>query len=341
VKIKLLVGTVIIIAVAGLALLLNWPTSQPSAATTSSAKTGTITKQTLADTKSVSGTLGYGTSTTVTNRVDGTITALADEGSVVKRGQVLYRVDDEPIVLLQGTLPAYRPLRPGVEGADVKQLEQNLKALGYTGFTVDETYNAATAAAVKKWQKKLGLTQTGMVEPGRVVYQPGPIRVEARQASVGAPAQPGEAVLKVTGTDRVVTVKLATTDQRLAKKNAKVTLTLPDGSTKDGTITKVQTIVEAEGQNDVTKIEVTIAMPAVTGFDSASVDTAFTASVRENVLTVPVAALLALAEGGYGVEVVTSAGSHLIAVETGLFASGRVEISGPDVSEGLTVGLPS
>jgi peptidoglycan hydrolase-like protein with peptidoglycan-binding domain len=340
VKIKLLVGSVIVVTVAGLVLLLNWPTTETPQAAIAPVKTGRVTKQTLADTKSVSGTLGYGSSTTVTNRVDGTITALADEGAVVKRGQVLYRVDDQPIVL-QGALPAYRPLRPGVEGADVKQLEQNLRALGYTGFTVDETYNAATASAVKKWQKKLGLPETGMVEPGRVVYQPGLVRVEARQASVGAPAQPGQAVLKVTGTNRVVTVKLDTADQRLAKKDAKVTLTLPDGSTKDGTITRVRTVVETQGQDDVTKIEVTIAMPPVTGFDSASVDTAFTASVRENVLTVPVAALLALAEGGYGIEVITPAGSHLIAVQTGLFANGQVEISGPDVTEGLTVGLPS
>jgi multidrug efflux system membrane fusion protein len=342
VKIKLIVGFVIVAAVAGLVLLLNWPTNEAPEASAAPAKTGKVTKQTLADAKTVSGTLGYGSSTTVTNRLGGTVTALAEEGATVKRGQVLYRVDDEPVVLLQGALPAYRPLRPGVEGADVKQLEQNLKALGYTGFTVDETFNSSTASAVKKWQKKLGLPETGMVEPGRVVYATGPVRVDARQAAIGEPAQPGQAVLKVTGIDRVVTVKLDVADQRLAKKGAKVKLTLPDGAVKDGTISKVQTIVETGGNgSSTTKIEVTVAMPAVTGFDSASVDTAFTASVRENVLTVPIAALLALAEGGYGIEVVTTAGSHLVAVETGLFASGRVEISGPEVTEGLTVGLPS
>ncbi|WP_018588454.1 efflux RND transporter periplasmic adaptor subunit [Salinispora arenicola] len=344
-KIKSLVGVVVVAAVAGLIALLNWPTSHTSDASVTEPKTGTVTKGTLADTKTVSGTLGYGSSTTLSSRVGGTLTALAEVGATVKRGQVLYRVDDQPVVLLQGTLPAYRALRPGVKGADVKQLEQNLKALGYTGFTVDETYSAATATVVKKWQKKLGLPKTGVVEPGRVVYAPGAVRIEARQAAVGDAAQPGQGVLKVSGTDRVVTVKLDVADQRLAKQGVKVKLTLPDGTVKQGTVKKVQTVVETGetgGNGDsTTKIEVTIALPPVTGLDSASVDTAFTASVRENVLTVPVAALLALAEGGYGVEVITPTGSHLIAVETGLFSNGRVEISGPEVTEGLTVGLPS
>ena len=60
-----------------------------------------------------------------------------------------------------------------------------------------------------------------------------------------------------------------------------------------------------------------------------------------DVLTVPVAALVALAEGGYGLQVVDGATSRFVAVETGLFASGRVEVSGAGVAEGATVGMPS
>jgi membrane fusion protein, multidrug efflux system len=62
---------------------------------------------------------------------------------------------------------------------------------------------------------------------------------------------------------------------------------------------------------------------------------------RTHVLTVPVAALLALAEGGYGVQVVEGATTRIVAVETGLFAGGRVEVSGAGISEGMTVGMPS
>jgi hypothetical protein len=59
------------------------------------------------------------------------------------------------------------------------------------------------------------------------------------------------------------------------------------------------------------------------------------------VLTVPVAALLALAEGGYGVQVVGGGTTRIVAVQTGLFAGGRVEVTGDGLAEGQTVGVPS
>jgi hypothetical protein len=59
------------------------------------------------------------------------------------------------------------------------------------------------------------------------------------------------------------------------------------------------------------------------------------------VLTVPVAALLALAEGGYGIEVVEGTTTRIVAVETAMFADGRVEVTGRGLSEGMKVGVPS
>ncbi|GFJ88400.1 hypothetical protein [Phytohabitans rumicis] len=80
---------------------------------------------------------------------------------------------------------------------------------------------------------------------------------------------------------------------------------------------------------------------ALAALDAATVDVAFTASERKDVLTVPVAALLALAEGGYGVQVVDGGSARIAAVQTGLFASGRVEVTGDGLTEGATVGMPS
>jgi membrane fusion protein, multidrug efflux system len=314
----------------------------PAKASTTPPATATVTRQNLADQESQNGTLGHGTTVTVPNKLPGTITAVADTGAVVNRGEALYRVDNTPVVLLYGALPAYRALAPGVEGADVKQFEQQLHDLGYTGFTVDEEYNAATATAVKKWQKKLGLTQTGSIELGRVVYYGGPVRVESQTLTAGATAAPGGTVLTISGTDRVVTVKLAVDDRRLAQPGAKVQVELPDSTTVDGTISKVATVVDTSGQSSTTKVEVTVALAkAPEGLDDATVNVKFTAEERKNVLTVPVAALLALAEGGYGVQVVHDGQTHLVAVKTGLFSGGRVEVSGAGITEGLTVGMPS
>jgi multidrug efflux pump subunit AcrA (membrane-fusion protein) len=79
---------------------------------------------------------------------------------------------------------------------------------------------------------------------------------------------------------------------------------------------------------------------AAVGIEAAVVNVVFTAAERKNVLTVPIGALVALAEGGYGVEVVEGSTTHYIKVETGLFANGRVEITGDGLNEGMTVGMP-
>jgi multidrug efflux system membrane fusion protein len=68
---------------------------------------------------------------------------------------------------------------------------------------------------------------------------------------------------------------------------------------------------------------------------------AFTAGERPDVLAVPVPALLALAEGGYGVQVVEGDTTRTVAVETGLFADGKVEITGNGLQAGLKVAVPS
>lgn len=308
------------------------------------AATAKITRMTLYDSAKFTGTLGYGSETTVPGKLPGTITWLPENGATVKRGETLYRVDDSPVMLLYGSLPAYRTLSSGTKGADVKQFEQQLRALGYSGFTIDEEYNDATATAVKKWQKARGLSQTGIVEAGRVVFAPGEVRIANVKAQLGQAAQ-GD-VITYSGTSRLVTVKVGVSDQRLAKKDAKVTVTLPDGRNVEGTVSRITTVIE-EGSGDQatkTKIELSISLASnanVTAYDRASVNVLFTVSERRDVLVVPVAALVALPDGGYGVQVIDGSNAVIIRVETGLFANGRVEISGAGLAEGVTVGVPT
>ncbi|MEN3309009.1 MAG: hypothetical protein V7603_5211 [Micromonosporaceae bacterium] len=308
--------------------------------------TAKVTRQTLVDTQTETGELGYGDAGTLASRIGGTVTALPAAGSTLTRGQALYRLDNTPVVLLYGALPAYRALAPGTKGADVTQFERNLYALGYRGFTVDDTYSGSTATAVKKWQRDLGLPKTGTVELGRVGYAPGPVRVDTQKAAVGDAAGPGTPLLTYTGTSPVVVVELDVSDQRLARKGAAVGVTLADGRTVPGRIARSRTVIKpAEGQNpETTKIQVTVTVDdekALAGLDEAAADVSFTASRRENVLSVPVAALLALAEGGYGVQVVQGSGTRIVPVQTGLFAAGRVEVSGTGLAEGMTVGIPA
>jgi multidrug efflux system membrane fusion protein len=352
--------------VAGVALAWGSAAKQPSANPGLPPATATVARTTLVDTKTVSGTLGYGDAAPVGAAGTGTLTWIAPEGSTVTRGQPLFKLDERPVVALYGSLPLYRTLRVGVKGADVKQFEENLSKLGYTGSTVDDTYTAATAQATRRWQADLGLPKTGVVEPGRVVVTPGAVRVAEHSARVGdqigGDSGGGASVLSYTGTTRLVTVELAVADLALAVKGRTVTVTVPGRGPVKGRIAQVGTVAtapeqtgnapgdqasSASGGSSSTaadarvEVTVTIADQSKLGWlDGAPVDVDFVSQARKGVLVVPVAALLALPEGGYGVQVVQGGATRIVAVKTGMFAAGRVEVSGDGIAAGATVGVP-
>ena len=313
----------------------------PSAATDLPPATTPVTRMTLTQTTNVSGTLGYGEPVNVAARGQGTLTWLPAEGATIRRGHQMYRADDAPVPLWYGTLPLYRTLRPGVSGADVEEVEKNLAALGYTGFTVDDEYTSATATAVSEWQQDLGLTESGRVDPTAVVLAPGAIRVAQVKAALGDPAN-GQ-LLSYTSTTRAVTIALDVAKQGLAKKGSKATITLPDNRTLPGTVSRVGSVATQGQQGEPATIEVVVDVAdqsALGRLDQAPVDVTLTAAQVADVLTVPVAALLALAEGGYGVQVVSGSSVRYVAVKTGMFANGRVEVSGSGITASTIVGVP-
>lgn len=310
--------------------------------------TATVTRTDLVSRTDVDGTLGYAGSMSVVNGLSGTLTATAKEGSVVERGQTLYWVDNRPVPLLYGELPAWRRLASGVaDGPDVRQLEQNLVALGHLSGEADETFTAATGAAVRRWQAALGVSQTGAVELGEAVFLPEALRVASAKAARGEALRAGTPVVEGTTTSRVVQIDLEATRQSLAKIGEKVEVKLPGGQTTAGTIATVGTVALTKGQGESAKrvipVTVTLDDPAATGtLDQAPVKVGITSESRKGVLAVPVNSLLALAEGGYGVRVVDGTGSRkVVAVETGLFTRGMVEVRGEGIAEGTEVEVPA
>lgn len=326
-------------AIVGAGLLNTAPAvGQPAANPDLLPATAQITRTTLVETRTESGTLGYGEPVSVRTSGTGTLTWIAPEGSIVERGEPLFKIDELPVVALYGSVPMYRTLENGMSGADVRQLQENLVELGYTEVAIDGIYTQSTAAAVVAWQADLSLVQTGMVEPSQVVFTPGPVRIAEHIAQVGDPlGNSAMHILNYTGSTRIVTVALNVVDHALAQVGNMVTVTLPDDRTVEGVIAEVGTVV-TEDQFEVT---VTIDDQAALGtLETAPVDVDFINATREDVLTVPVAALLALAEGGYGVEIVEGNTTRIVAVKTGLFANGRVEVSGDAIAEGMLVGVP-
>ncbi len=319
----------------------------------------TITRQSLSETTQVNGTLEYAGSYTVLGQAPGTVTWLPSVGQVIRQGQVLYWVDGSPVVLLYGSTPAYRDLAEGataadVTGKDVAELNHDLVALGYAHKSdVDSPWNRfhwATKAGVKKLQKHLGVDQTGRLSLGDVVFLPTAARVTALQAGLGAPA--AGPVLHASSTVRTVTVALEADLQSEVKAGDHVTITLPDGRTTPGRITAVGTVAiapsgDSGGSEGRPTVPVTIRpddASATGSWDQAPVQVAITDETVQDVLTVPVFALLAQSGGGYAVEVASPDGSRrLVPVSPGLFddATGLVQITGPGLSAGQSVVVPS
>nr|WP_277819965.1 peptidoglycan-binding protein [Actinomadura sp. RB99] len=239
----------------------------------------------------------------------------------------------------------YRVLKEGDSGKDVRELEENLRALGYGGMTVDDDFTGATEAAVEEWQDDRGLDRTGTVSPGQVVFLAGAVKVKEVKAPEGKRAVQGQPVLTVAGTRRVVHIDLDADKQDMARVGEKVRVELPGGRTVDGTVAKVGSVAETTGsgqdQKTTVGVDVSLGGEGTGRLDEAPVGVELESERRKDVLSVPVEALLALKEGGFGLEVVDGARRRLVPVRTGAFGGGRVEVEGDGVREGVRVGVPA
>lgn len=323
-----------------------------------------VERRSLSTQTQFSGTLGYAGSYTVLGRAPGTVTWLPKAGQVIRNGQVMYRVDDAPVVLLYGSTPAYRTLAEGatsadVIGADVAQLNRDLVALGYVDKAdVDSAwvvFNWATKAGVEQLQRQLGVDQTGVLDLGDVVFLPTAARVSTLRASLGAPLR--GPVLSASSTARTVSVALQPDLQSEVKAGDRVTITLPDGSNTPGRVTSVGKVATVSSNNSggsagsggsgsgpTVPLHIRPTHPTATGsLDQAGVEVAITDQTVRNVLAVPVNALLARAGGGYAVEVAAGDGTHrLVRVRPGLFddVAGMVQVSGSGLAAGQRVVVP-
>lgn len=326
-----------------------------------SGATATVERRDLLEREELDGTLGYGPSRAIAFGGQGTVTALTAEGTVVEQGGSLGEVDGRPVPLLYGERPMWRTLgqpeaspdptapapEPLTDGPDIAQLETALVALGYgtaAALGPDDHWTAATTAAVKRWQADLGVARTGRLEPGSLVFLPGPVRIAAHTADLGAPSA-GPA-LTVTGTERLVEVDLAAGRQGLLAPGQAVEVDLPDGTRVPATVRSVSTTVEPappnSGGNPTVAVVIVLDDPAASGsLDQAPVDVQVVSVRAEDALTVPVEALLALAEGGYAVE---GPDGSLVGVDIGVFADGFVEVvatGGASLEVGDEVVVPS
>jgi hypothetical protein len=305
-----------------------------------------ITKGTLNSQIQVSATLGYTGSYTVKGSTGGVLTWVPGTGSVIRQGQVLYRVNNgTPVILLYGAIPDWRELSEGLYGADVKQLNRALVALKYASradLDPDSNYfSAETAYALELMQAHYGLPVTGDLPLGQLIFLPSALMVTS--ASPLGSTDNGQ-VLAGTSTSQAVTIALNADQQSEIKVGDQVSITLPNGNNTPGVISSVGTVATSSSSGTTINVTVSLSDPGAAGdLVAAPVQVSITTQSVSNVLEVPVDALLATPSGGYAVEETTAKGSRrLVPVTLGLFddAAGTVQISGSGLAAGQEVVVP-
>jgi peptidoglycan hydrolase-like protein with peptidoglycan-binding domain len=316
--------------------------SEPPTTELATVETAEVTRGDLTTDADHTAQVGYGDAWALPLRPGGVVTASPSIGTVVDFGDELVRVDNLPIVLVEGGFPMYRELALASTrqvGFDVLQLQHFLLANGFDAdgeLTADGEFGLPTRDAVRDWQASVGRSETGRVDGTQLLFSPTPLRL-ASSPRIGA-AFDG---LQVTDVDPVVTIETDSEDLVDLPVDGEVTIELAAGTMHTGTVTGRERVVGADGATSwVSTVAVTAALVADLDVDETSVLVHTTTIEADDVLIVPVSALLAVAEGGFAVEVVTPGGTRLVAVDVGTVIDARAEIIG-DVDAGQHVVVPT
>jgi hypothetical protein len=308
-----------------------------------------VARENISQTTSENATLGYAGSYTVTGKGSGTLTSLPSAGQVIRQGQVLYRVDNgTPVVLMYGSIPAWRNMSEGTTGSDVTQLNHDLVNLGYANSSDISAlgwdyYSWETNYAVQLLEEHGGVSSpSGSLSLGSVVFEPEALRVSTVTGSLGGPAS--GPIFSATSDRHVVTISLNTSMESQVKAGNAVSVTLPDGSTTPGVISSVGSVASGSGSNATIPVYVKLTDPKAAGnLDQAPVTVYITTGSASNVLAVPVGALLAQSSGGYAVEVVGAGNTRRqVPVTVGIIDdnAGMAQVTGT-LTPGERVVVPS
>lgn len=322
------------------------PAGDPGPATA----TAIVTRGDLATERDFNATVSFGDTRALTTTASGTITWRRARGEIVRFGETLIRIDDRPLLLVAGAVPLYRELRridtrgrdengrrlELQDGLDVAQLQAYLLSAGFDADGVleaDAVFGTATETAVKAWQQDAGLAVSGRVDATQMVFANEPVRVAA-DLRVGDPF----GSLEVTDAVAAVIVDTSNRDRGALAVGTSVSIDLPDAASVAGLVTNQEQTAAADGSRIWrTTIEPAGDLPA----DASTATVRVVDIVAADVVRVPTSALLALAEGGFAVELVDDdGGATLVRVDVGDVLDGLAEVSG-GLTEGDVVVVPT
>ena len=205
--------------------------------------------------------------------------------------------------------------------------------------TAEQAAVASAQRSVQQAQDQVNQAALNIVGPQTIIMVSEPeIRINSVLAKVGL--QASDAVLTWTKPELYGHVDLTEAQRRLVSTETQAVMTLPDGTEVPGAVTEITeaTLNPQTGQTTPAKARIEITdSETVAKLEVSAITVSFIQDEVEDTLVVPVTALMALAEGGYCVELTDGT---LIAVEIGLVADTRVQVFSDQLHEGDEVIVP-
>lgn len=266
-------------------------------------------------------------------RITQIVTSVIGVGAAVGNGDVLYTIDSQPTVALLGALPAWRTLSTAsTAGADIQQLEAALVSLGYDAdqtVTVDTRFDTDTEAMVKRWQTGLGVSVTGKVALGSVVFIPKASTVASLSKKVGDSVGDADSMISLAGASQRIIIDVPSGDEQYFVPGLSVRL---EGGV-DGTVTLLQSV----SRNSTAVVQAVIVpdSPIENASNGATITVNADLQIADDVFVVPAQALVSRLDGTYSIQVQAGDGSVTWQDVT------LVGVAGPDAgvsSEGLADG---
>jgi peptidoglycan hydrolase-like protein with peptidoglycan-binding domain len=278
------------------------------------------------------------------NLMSGTVTSVSgSSGEEVSAGAVMYAVNLQPVVVMEGTTPAFRTMQNGDRGTDVAQLQAFLIYSGFLNGEADGVWMGATTAAVRAWQVAAKLPVDGIADLGEVLFVadlPARLAVDGSSITPGATLAPGDPGLVRLDSAPTFTIPVSDSQAATLPEGARVEITAPGGEVWNAKLDS--RIALPDGQADL--VLAAEGNAPICGDACADVATGEGVLLPSRVITVekldglvvPSSAVLTLPDGAT-VLIDAEGGQHPVTVLSG--ARGLTAIEG--VEPGLQVRAPA
>jgi len=242
----------------------------------------------------------------------------------------------------------------GVDAAQALAIENAQKAYD----EALESYNKGVDKAAELQQAEEELEELQLsaksetFSPTNALASETPIIVGSYITSEGSAVTANSQMYNISSTGVEVVFQIDASDQDMVSIGDSVEVELPSEDRINATISYIDPVVTQSQNGDFIEVKLDISSSEdIKVYDQAPVDVFVTSEVSQDVLYVPVNALIALAEGGYALEIyngesevgafegVSGVDTTYVGVEIGVFTDGFVEVSG-NISEGMIVVVP-